>query len=215
MRKILMTIFSLIIASSGIIGFPSSANAQSGDCSTRTPPFPDHDSAEIMRNIPIDNPLVASTIPLRRGFYCKPGWIPEDDLFSESRYGFGFGYDKVRHRHNIQSLNAIHFAFSSKSPTSRYDQEIGGNVWEFKTWARARDCSTNPCQLLNTQEVIGIATTVTREVFHDMPSRVDDSDTNPVGVMTVYCQYNDPAALRCEDWVNTALKNAAEKGPGS
>lgn len=215
MQKFARAIIASVVASVGMIGFPGTSIAQSQDCSTSNPPFPGYDSAQIERNIPINNPLIADTIPLRTGFYCKPSWIPDGDLVNESIYGFGFGYDKVRHRHNISSRNAIQFAFSDKKPSSRYDSDIGGNVWEFHTWARARDCSTQPCELLNEQKVVGIATTVVRDTYYNMPARIDDSDSKPVGVMTVYCDYGEPAELRCEDWVNTALKNGAEKGPGS
>ncbi len=60
-----------------------------------------------------------------------------------------------------------------------------------------RDCTPR-----KQQKVVGASSSKDAETYFDMPAG------NPVGLLTVYCDYGDTTRLRCEDWVNKALRPA-------
>ncbi|MFC8383754.1 hypothetical protein [Nocardia sp. NPDC057272] len=185
-----------IIAATYLIPATAPAYAQTTtDCSKREPAFPNQNSAEVMRNVPT---RAGWTVPVRRGFYCVPD-SAKGNIVAEARYGWGFGYDKVRHRHSISSLNAIHFVLTAE----RTFTNAAGDT-NFRVWARERRCQGGKnCVTLREQEVLGSASKKSVDPYD--PGRMPGGD--PLGLLTVYCVYGDGTKLRCDDWVNNALKN--------
>ncbi|MGX1773697.1 hypothetical protein ACWIGW_16415 [Nocardia brasiliensis] len=173
---------------------PASAQITT-DCSKRQPPFPKHDSAAIMRDVQ----TAVGVVPVRRGFYC----VPDDAVGNparEARSGFGFGYDKAAHRHNISKLNAIDFVLKDPQPIR------SNEGYNFTAYARELVCEKDGqrCAPRKQQKVIAASSTKNPDkgLYYEMPAG------NPVGLLTVYCDYGDPVKLRCEDWVNKALRPA-------
>ncbi|WP_378730441.1 hypothetical protein [Nocardia brasiliensis] len=169
---------------------PASAQT-STDCSKRQPPFPGYDSAQIMRQVQ----TTVGTVPIRRGFYCVPDSAVGNEA-QESLSAFGFGYDKARHRHKITSLNAIDFVL--KSPVTSRSAE----GYNFVAYARELVCQRDgrECKATKQQKVIGASSNKNADTYYEMPAG------NPVGLLTVYCDYEDKFKLRCEDWVNKGLR---------
>ncbi|MFC9876257.1 hypothetical protein [Nocardia salmonicida] len=165
------------------------------DCSKREPAFPNHNSSEVMRNVPT---TAGWTVPVRRGFYCVPD-SAKGDIALEAKYGWGFGYDKVLYRHNISSLNAITFVLKSE----RTFTNASGDT-NFRAWAREKRCQGGKnCVVVKEQEVLASASKKAVEPYD--PGRMPGGD--PLGLLTLYCVYGDGTKLRCEDWINKALKN--------
>ncbi|MGW6421418.1 hypothetical protein ACWF82_01980 [Nocardia sp. NPDC055053] len=193
MKPIRIVLSAAMIAVSFLAVDSAVAQAQTTDCSKRNPPFPNQDSSEIMRNVATDR---AGTVPIRRGFYCVPN-DAEGNPAAESDRGFGFGYDKARNRHNIPSLNAQQFVLRS---SSTFKTSEG---WNFIAYGREKVCQQGgrQCRVTKEQKVVGASSEKNAAEYYDMPAG------NPVGLLTVYCDYGDPVRLKCEDWVNKALKN--------
>ncbi|MEU1984515.1 hypothetical protein [Nocardia sp. NPDC019395] len=81
--------------------------------------------------------------------------------------------------------------------------------YNFIMYARAKRCDSagNNCEVVKQQEVI--AATSGNTVASYYPGAMPAG--NPIGLLTVYCNYNDPSKLRCEDWVNKPSKPARSK----
>ncbi|MFI8977476.1 hypothetical protein ACIGO9_31670 [Nocardia asteroides] len=193
MNLVRIVLSAVMVAVSFLVMDSAVAQAQTTDCSKRNPPFPDYDSSEVLRNVSTNR---AGTVPIRRGFYCVPD-AAKGDPGEESKWGFGFGYDKARNRHNIPSLNAQEFVLKSSSSFKTTDG------WNFIAFGREKVCNTGgrDCRVTKEQRVVGASSEKNSEEYYDMPAG------NPVGLLTVYCDYGDPVRLKCEDWVNKALKN--------
>ncbi len=191
MKIIKIVLTALILVGGGIVvGHPASAQG-TDDCSKRNPPFPKYDSSAVLRTVP----TAVGDIPIRRGFYCVPNSAQGNEV-AEASLGFGFGMDKVQHRHHITKIKIVDFPLRNSAPRKN---ERG--VYEFRATARMKRCSdsgTN-CEIIKKQPVIAVASTRKEDTYYDMPGG------DPLGLMTLYCDYGDPTRLRCEPWVNTAL----------
>ncbi|MCM6778719.1 hypothetical protein NDR87_35110 [Nocardia sp. CDC159] len=140
-------------------------------------------------------PTTIGDIPIRRGYYCVPKKYEGNEV-AESTYGYGFGMDKARYRHHITRIKVIDFTLRN----SRGTGNPRGN-YEFHAWARKKRCddSGNNCKVIQSQEVIAVASRGEGKDPYDMPTG------SPIGLITFYCNYGDPTKLRCESWVNTSL----------
>lgn len=201
-RLLVSALLIIVLASSTIVHEPHTASAQTADCSKRNPPFPDHPSGEILAYVQPDDREFAR-VPLRRGFYCVPT-AAEGNEAAEYTSGFGFGYDKARHRHNIPDYSAI--VFILQAPYA-FPSDLGENYIAYaRKWSEPIDGS--PRELIEEQKVIAATNRAKQAEYFDMPSQDGDSDS--VGLLTAYCQFPDPTKLRCQEWVSEALSNGEE-----
>lgn len=190
---------ALIASTAAIIGFPMQAGAQTDDCSKRNPPFPDYNSGEVLVNVPTDDPDDIGIVPIRRGFYCVPNSAMGNEAL-EAAQGFGFGYDKARNRHNITKFSAIGFIL--QSPYNFETTSDLGPGWNFVAYAREKEREPDgEWIILQEQKVIAATSEANRDEYYDMPAG------NPVGLITAYCDFGNPAKLRCQDWVTKGLSN--------
>lgn len=201
MKIVCLSLAAAVVASvfSVVLAAPASA---AGDCSVRNPPFSDYDSSEIKVNVPTGDPDIG-VVPIRRGFYCRPDAAVGNEVLEASQ-GFGFGYDKARNRHNITTQTAMVFVL--QSPYNFETTNDLGTGWNFIAYAREKQCSPpgQNCQFLQEQKVVAGTSEANVDEYYDMPAG------DPVGLLTVYCDYGVPTRLRCDPWVTRALSNGEE-----
>lgn len=99
----------------------------------------------------------------------------------------GFGWTKVKNKHNITKYSAVEFI--AKSPTREH---IGGQSYRETGYAGKYTCSRGVCKLVKQYKVL---LTVNEKKLRDNHDK---------GVITQYCV----GITRCPNWVTTALSKA-------
>lgn len=116
------------------------------------------------------------TVYVRRGFY-------------DGDADQGFGFDKVYHKHNITSMDAIRFVLN----TPKYVAE--GRQWKYTAYAYEWLCDSSGCELVQQIEVRGIWEPTSFDTYYGWPVG------GQLGLMTMYCI----GYIRCPNWVTGAL----------
>ncbi|WP_306356158.1 MULTISPECIES: hypothetical protein [unclassified Nocardia] len=191
MRSISVVLAAAFMMGVTIIGTGPAHAQVTDDCSTRDPAFPNHNSSEVLRTVETK----VGTFPIRRGFYCVPNDAVGDPV-AEYQRGFGFGYDKARHRHAITKIKIMEWPLKHSTPQKNTDGH-----YNFYALARKGRCDSNGknCEITERMPVVAVVSPKNFDTYYTMPAG------NPVGFLTFYCDSGDPSKLRCPDWVNTAL----------
>lgn len=214
-----------------LIAHPQLAQAQDTSCYTRyheeqSAPFPGYPSSNTIGSV--YSPGMQRNVPLRLGFYCSPPGGSSNPIL-EFNDGFGFGKDKLYHRHNIgryssdeNLIKALKFVFSAPQPSVRQDQY--GAVYTHNVWVYQRDCDWDeygaaycPSDVDTETLVRGVALASSPSLYYRMPVWKEEDTNSTLGVLTVYCDYYDGVneytkyELECEDWITNALIGGANK----
>jgi hypothetical protein len=96
----------------------------------------------------------------------------------------GFGWTKVKKKHNITKYSAVEFV--AKSPTREH---IGGQSYRHTAYAGKYRCRDGVCRLVKQYKVL---LTVNQKKLRDGQDK---------GVITQYCK----GIVRCPNWVTKAL----------
>ncbi|MFD7897909.1 hypothetical protein ACFV0C_37595 [Streptomyces sp. NPDC059568] len=102
----------------------------------------------------------------------------------------GFGWTKVKNKHNITKYSAVEYI--AKSPNRRH---IGGQSYRESGYAGKYACGRGVCRLVKQYKVL---LTVNEKKLRDGHDK---------GVITQYCV----GIVRCPNWVTTALAKANAK----
>ncbi|WP_343467052.1 hypothetical protein AAI421_28540 (plasmid) [Rhodococcus aetherivorans] len=220
MRKILVAAAGLLLIPFGFIVSPGYALADQASCTgtPQNPVFPNYASDEVLDTI-VNSRTGSQPIPIRRGWYCVPAGS-QDELND----GKGFGLDKVQNRHWIgrpqvgwhqeEAVLAVKAVLNS-SNVNQVSSPWGGSGWNYHAWSAfgegcAYDAPDASCGRAEQLHVVGVSTTggADYDPQGGMPAGT------PLGLQTVYCDYNDngqedDAGLRCAEWVTAALLDIA------
>ncbi|GAA2723074.1 hypothetical protein [Actinocorallia aurantiaca] len=148
-----------------------------GAPATAAPPPPGYRTDQVLATAV--HPTLGG-ISIRRGF-----WDGDTDK--------GWGYDKVRHKHNIHSI------YAQKRVLMSPNIEQQGTSYVLRAWAGRYRCSGSACRLVEQREVKGVFTNAHMTTLHGWPVN------GVLGLQTMYC-VNPQSAPQCPDWVVPAIE---------
>ncbi|WP_146078865.1 MULTISPECIES: hypothetical protein [unclassified Rathayibacter] len=129
------------------------------------------------------------SFPIRRGFY-------------DADIERGWGFDKVFHKHNIWSTNAMKKVMASTNSTLQ-----GNGNYNLKAYAGNYDCVDGRCVLREQVELLGIYNPRSYDLYYGWPVG------GKMGMQTLYCKQGGEA--RCADWVTYSINHPGVDNPYS
>jgi hypothetical protein len=121
--------------------------------------------------------------------YSGPGKVSLRLGYYNAGNDKGFGWRKVRDKHNIRKYSAVEFV--AKSPNRKH---IKGTKYHLTAWANKLRCVNGRCTVVKSQKVL-----------LGVDERVPRGAQNDFGVVTMFCV---GVQGKCQNWVTKALANS-------